>query len=337
MNRNSRAVRRLDARHADSVRKSATNSGLRVSGIRSSWTLLTNIGKECLRMGIACSYYPPTSSPQQQPPPKSALPFQQERLTLALSTHQLPMAQSVSPTPSPFMRGSIGPGTNASFYQEIGAQTAEQPHVAGPVVQPPRPGNLTSYPGRGERQKMIAGELYRPGCPDLGMDRENCREKWTRFNTDISISPAERARLFRLIIESSGPSTSPIGQGVCIDAPFKCDYGFNITIGKDVVIRSNCYISNPCQCYIGNEVIIGPNVSFLGEAYPYSTSVRNRDRMARARGFRIIVRKGAFIGAHCVIAPAEEFCGNGVLEIGECSYIMPNTCVSKVSLRVLCT
>lgn len=114
-----------------------------------------------------------------------------------------------------------------------------------PVQQRDRPLSIDMM--RSEREKIIAGDFYRPNSHELYIDREHCQELWARFNNYICISIRERDRLFRLIFGGSESkySTAPVGRDVRVAAPFRCNYGYNITIGHNTVINHNCYISNP--------------------------------------------------------------------------------------------
>lgn len=42
-------------------------------------------------------------------------------------------------------------------------------------------------------------------------------------------------------------------------SPFFCDYGYNIQIGKDVMINFNCIFLDVCPIVIGDYTLIGPN------------------------------------------------------------------------------
>lgn len=51
-----------------------------------------------------------------------------------------------------------------------------------------------------------------------------------------------------------------IGKNVPIDDKFHCEYGKNIFIGNDVIIGPNCTFVDNATISIGNCVMIAPNV-----------------------------------------------------------------------------
>ena len=103
--------------------------------------------------------------------------------------------------------------------------------------------------GRSEKQRMLDGERYMPFDEALVDEREQCKAAIWRFNNSTNPanghSRADRERLFKSIIEPEhlirqlpNPNIriGKVGSGVAVEAPFMCDYGYNIHIGDDVVI-----------------------------------------------------------------------------------------------------
>ena len=59
-----------------------------------------------------------------------------------------------------------------------------------------------------------------------------------------------------------------IGENVEIDTPFYCDHGKNIFIGNDVIININCTFVDNRPIYIGNQVLIASNVQIYTSSHP---------------------------------------------------------------------
>jgi acetyltransferase-like isoleucine patch superfamily enzyme len=195
------------------------------------------------------------------------------------------------------------------------------------------------FHSQSEKEKMLSGELYLPYSRELQEERERCKEALHSYNNlrKPGTSPEERSRDFRNLLQhqdsQTGSQTVRISQGVYVDPPFRCDYGYNIFIGKDVAIESGCFISDPREVIIGDETFIGPNVTIMGKIHPYDLESRKGGPMnGKARGIKIVIGKRVHIGAGCVISPSEEHVQDGVLEIGEGAFINPGSTVVKVSL-----
>ncbi|KIW05249.1 hypothetical protein, variant [Verruconis gallopava] len=184
-----------------------------------------------------------------------------------------------------------------------------------------------------ERQKMHAGELYSPFCTELEEDRERCAKALYTFNNNNHASRAERMRHFRNVLTPDSPhSAGPVrvGKDATVDVPFRCEYGYNITLGKDVVIEGGCHISDPRPVHIDNGSYIGPGVKIMGKVLPFDPATRAGAAMdGKARAFEIHIGKNVHIGANSVVQPEEDMITNGRLEIGDGAYIKPNSVVNK--------
>ena len=77
---------------------------------------------------------------------------------------------------------------------------------------------------RSEKDKMLAGELYRASDPELVVERRRCGSLLHAFNTQ----PDEDKRL-DLLRELLGR----VGSEAFIQPPFACDYGYNVSIGDN--------------------------------------------------------------------------------------------------------
>ncbi|KAK5010773.1 hypothetical protein LTR28_007869 [Elasticomyces elasticus] len=169
-------------------------------------------------------------------------------------------------------------------------------------------------PPLSEKEKMLQGKPYRAFTdPELLADRDACKVLLERFNNASSsgiVSPEERARLFRAVIESrptahtsrnspSEPSGS-VGRDVVVEAPFKCDYGYNVHLGSAVVIQTGCVMLDPCEISIGDRVVIGPNVKFYGMTMHLDYNMRAGSR-GDAYGASITIEDDVFIGGDVVI------------------------------------
>ena len=76
-----------------------------------------------------------------------------------------------------------------------------------------------------EKQKMIAGEYYRPGDDTLRADRLRARHIVHRYN---HTAPDEKAERRALLADLLGQS-----EGAYIEPSFRCDYGYNIYLGNN--------------------------------------------------------------------------------------------------------
>lgn len=134
-----------------------------------------------------------------------------------------------------------------------------------------------------ERDKMLVGLPYRHRKdPDLIKDRLDCKTALDLYNRAAlpseAIGPDERALRFTAVLDPNKRMSrhgdarqlgrvGSCGERTIVDAPFYCDYGYNLIIGAETVIYPGCFIQDPCEISIGNRCTIGPNVHFYGMTF----------------------------------------------------------------------
>ncbi|RYG20331.1 MAG: sugar O-acetyltransferase [Caulobacteraceae bacterium] len=144
-----------------------------------------------------------------------------------------------------------------------------------------------------ERQKMISGQPYNPGDPELQADQTAAKHWMARYNAALASTPAERRDLLRQRL-------GEVGEGAVIRPPFHCDYGYNIRLGRDVFLNFNCVILDVCEVDIGDLTQIGPGVQILTADHP-------RIAAERAKGIEfgkpIVIGRNVWIGGAAIILP----------------------------------
>ena len=123
---------------------------------------------------------------------------------------------------------------------------------------------------RSEWDKMLAGELYRPGAPEVQAEAAAAKAWMVRYNA-ASALPADARRA--LLAERLGE----VGPGVVVRPPFHCDYGSNIRLGADVFLNFGCIVLDVVEVAVGEGTQIGPAVQLLAADHP-------RDLAARREG-----------------------------------------------------
>jgi maltose O-acetyltransferase len=159
---------------------------------------------------------------------------------------------------------------------------------------------------RTEKEKMLAGELYNAGDPELQAELAATHRWLARYNAALGASPAECRELLmeRLAV---------VGEGAVIRPPFHCDYGFNISLGAGVFLNFNCVILDVVAVGIGDSTQIGPAVQILAADHP-------RDPAARAGGLEfgrpICIGRNVWIGGGAIILPGVSIGDDAVIGAG---------------------
>ena len=191
---------------------------------------------------------------------------------------------------------------------------------------------------RTQKEEMLLGRHYYPFDKELCLERERCATACWRFNNltspaTIGVSPEERARLFLEILAPRDPvriapnEISPVtnigrvGRHVAVETPFTCDYGYNITIGNTVSIGRNCTINDVCEVKIGDNCVIGPNVSIFTATLPIDPKKRQGGQGPQL-GRPITIEPDCWIGGGAMILPGRT--------IGKGSTVGAGSIVTKV-------
>ena len=156
-----------------------------------------------------------------------------------------------------------------------------------------------------EKQKMLAGELYRPDA-EIAAEQAVTKAWLVRYNSALAQPPSERHALLceRL---------AHVGADAVIRPPFFCDFGYNIRLGDKVFVNYNCVILDINEVTIGDRTQIGPMVQIYAADHP-------RDAESRAAGleFGRPVKIGAdvWIGGGAIIVPGVTIGDGAVIGAG---------------------
>ncbi|MEG0453172.1 MAG: sugar O-acetyltransferase [Coprobacillus sp.] len=117
-----------------------------------------------------------------------------------------------------------------------------------------------------EKQKMIDGHLYQPYSDELYKEREYCKGMLFEYNQLSPLQNQEHDLILKKLLHCEGE--------LCIEQPFYCSYGYNITIGLNFYSGINLTILDKAPVVIGNNVIVGPNVNIYTAHHPFNENQR---------------------------------------------------------------
>ena len=109
---------------------------------------------------------------------------------------------------------------------------------------------MSIYDERTEKQKMLAGDLYRAGGPELAADHLRADRLMRAYNATGIEEPQQRRAIL-------GELLGTVGEGVVVRPPFYCDYGYNIRLGRDVFINFGCGFLDVVSIEVGDGCQIG--------------------------------------------------------------------------------
>ncbi|WP_253378799.1 maltose O-acetyltransferase [unidentified bacterial endosymbiont] len=156
-----------------------------------------------------------------------------------------------------------------------------------------------------EKQKMIAGEYYRPGDETLRADRQNARQLIHRYNHTAPNEKTERQTILAMLLGQS--------DGAYIEPSFRCDYGYNIYLGKNFYANFDCVILDVCPVYIGDNCMLAPGVHIYTATHPLDPIERNS---GLEFGKPVHIGNNVWIGGRAVINPGVTMGDNVVVASG---------------------
>ena len=118
-----------------------------------------------------------------------------------------------------------------------------------------------------EKEKMIAGELYCSADETLSRDRLRARQLIHQYNHS---SPEEQTLRQQIL-------TDLLGQvmDAYIEPSFRCDYGYNIYLGKGFYANFDCVMLDVCPIRIGDNCMLAPGVHIYTATHPVDPVARN--------------------------------------------------------------
>ena len=155
-----------------------------------------------------------------------------------------------------------------------------------------------------EKEKMQQQMLY-----DANYDTELIRERQVakdlcyQFN---QLRPSDENNQQQILSQLLGKKS----DNCCILAPFWCDYGYNIEVGKNFFANHNTVILDGAKVTFGDNVFIAPNCGFYTAGHPIDAERRNQ---GLEYAYPITVSDNVWIGAGVQVMPGVKIGSNVVI------------------------
>lgn len=163
-----------------------------------------------------------------------------------------------------------------------------------------------------EEEKIFAGQLFKPGHPDLRAIKLRTHNLNNDYNATYEHETQKRAELLKQMVGS-------MGEGSFIQGPVHFHYGVHTHIGDRFFGNFNLTIQDDAPVTIGSDCNFGPNVTIVTPVHPMIASERramldasgNEAHVCYALpvtigddcwlGANVVVCSGVTIGKGCVI------------------------------------
>ena len=157
-----------------------------------------------------------------------------------------------------------------------------------------------------EKEKMLGELPYNASDKELVNGRLQAKQLLFDFN---QLRPKEIKQRKNILKQLLGKT----GLHFYIEPPFRCDYGVNISMGENFYANYNLVILDCAEVTIGDNVLIGPNVSLFTAAHPIHHKKREGDLEF---SFPITIADNVWIGGNTVLNPGVTIGENTVIGSG---------------------
>lgn len=155
-----------------------------------------------------------------------------------------------------------------------------------------------------EKEKMLSQKLY-----DANYDAELIQERL--ITKDLCheynrLRPSESEKQQSILRKLLGKTRGAFQ----IVAPFWCDYGYNIELGRNFFANHNLVILDCAKVIFGDNVFIGPDCGFHTAGHPIDMERRNQ---GLEYAYPITVGNNVWIGAGVHVMPGVTIGSNVVI------------------------
>ena len=156
------------------------------------------------------------------------------------------------------------------------------------------------------RERMHTGELYDTQDASIVEEQVKCLEVLYDFNATRPSQMKEREALMKKLF-------AEVGEGCYIEPPLHANWGKYTHLGDYVYANFNLTLVDDTHVYIGNHVMIGPNVTIDTGTHPICPELR---RDAVQYNLPVHIGDNVWLGAGTIVLPGVTIGENSVIGAG---------------------
>jgi maltose O-acetyltransferase len=156
------------------------------------------------------------------------------------------------------------------------------------------------------KERMLRGELYIAGDPELAADFARAQELVARYNAAAPGAQDERDRLLRDLL-------GHVGDDVVVRPPFRCEYGTRVSIGAGTFLNLDCLLLDVAPVTIGEACQLATRVQLLTATHPIDPGPR---RAGWESGRPIVLGDNVWLGGGVIVCPGVTIGADTVVGAG---------------------
>ena len=156
-------------------------------------------------------------------------------------------------------------------------------------------------------ESMLAGLIYDPANPQIMSEQAAFADRLWAFNQLRPSDTAEKERYMREVFAACG-------QGCYIELPFRANWGGrHVRFGNRVYANFNLTLVDDGGIFVGDDVLLGPNVTIATANHPLDPGLRSRGLQYNRD---VHIGNCVWIGAGAVVLPGTHIGGSAVIGAG---------------------
>ena len=157
------------------------------------------------------------------------------------------------------------------------------------------------------KKRMMEGRIYPPGDEEIMAEQVVCMQKLWEYN---QIQPKDMDKRFTKLQDMF----AEIGEGSYIEPPLHANFGGkHVHFGKNVYANYNLTMVDDTHIYVGDNTMIGPNVTIATAGHPIDPALRD---VQAQFNMEVHIGRNVWIGGGCVLLPGVSIGDNTVIGAG---------------------
>ena len=157
------------------------------------------------------------------------------------------------------------------------------------------------------KKRMMEGRIYPPGDEEIMAEQVVCMQKLWEYN---QIQPKDMDKRFPKLQDMF----AEIGEGSYIEPPLHANFGGkHVHFGKNVYANYNLTMVDDSHIYVGDNTMIGPNVTIATAGHPIDPALRD---VQAQFNMEVHIGRNVWIGGGCVLLPGVSIGDNTVIGAG---------------------
>ena len=157
------------------------------------------------------------------------------------------------------------------------------------------------------KKRMMEGRIYPPGDEEIMAEQVVYMQKLWENN---QIQPKDMDKRF----EKLQDMFAEIGEGSYIEPPLHANFGGkHVHFGKNVYANYNLTMVDDTHIYVGDNTMIGPNVTIATAGHPIDPALRD---VQAQFNMEVHIGRNVWLGGGCVLLPGVSIGDNTVIGAG---------------------